>query len=58
MPNNFVPPRPGDTISYVCTKCKMVFPHKVPKPIIGLFVKSVKCPACGGVAIKNPAIRY
>lgn len=56
--NSFVPPRPGENQLYICTKCKKRFSHKVPKPIIGLIISNVKCPACGGRAIKDPAVRY
>ncbi|MCQ2589030.1 MAG: hypothetical protein MJ179_01270 [Treponema sp.] len=56
--NSFVPPRPGENQLYICTKCKNRFSHKVPKPIIGLIISNVKCPACGGRAIKDPAVRY
>lgn len=56
--NNFVPPRPGEKIAYVCTKGSNRFSHKIPKSILGLVKSQVKCPSCGGRAIKDPAIMY
>lgn len=56
--NNFVPPRPGENQLYICIKCKNRFSHKVPKSILGLIKINVKCPACGGPAMKDPAVRY
>lgn len=56
--SNFVPPMPGEPIFYICTKCKNRFSHKIPKSIFGMIKPKVKCPSCGGRAMKDPAIMY
>lgn len=56
--NNFVQPKPGDSIIYVCTKCNKRFSNKIPKLILGLIKKQVKCPNCGGIGVRDNSIKY
>lgn len=63
MINNFYPPRPGENIVLMCTKCKAMFSGPNPGygsiPIIFRPVKKAKCPKCGcKKVIPHPAVHY
>lgn len=59
MVNNFVPPKPGDTIVLMCIDCKFMFRGKNPgHGIFGSFYKT-KCPQCKGKnVVPHPGVAY
>ena len=46
---NFVPPRPGTPIPYICQDCGEHFSKKK-----GLFPTPIKCPKCGSRKCISP----
>lgn len=64
MVESFVPPKPGERIALLCTKCKTMFfgpnpGHNSPFRMFYGSVKRAECPNCGSKrVIPHPGVRY